>query len=864
MSSLQEYCVSLAIINVAWVVFLLSFCKADHAASNREAEALIKWKDSLPSQSVFDSWVFPTHTNSSSSTPPTPSPCKWYGITCDNAGSVTQIELPGRGINGTLQNFDFSFFPNLVRLDLQSNNFQGPIPANIGMVSKLKLLDLSTNSLNGTLPLSLANLTQVSELDISRNDITGILDGRLFPGDQSSTQSKTGLLSLKYLLFQDTLLGGQIPKEIGNLKFLVTLVLDRSHFNGPIPPSLGNLSHLQALRLSENQMSGEIPETLVNLRNLTDLRLFANKFSGVVPSELGKFSSFTVLQLTGNNFTGHLPPHVCRGGKLVNFTANSNNFAGPIPTSLRNCTTLYRVRLEHNQLTGYIDRDFGVYPNLTYIDLSFNRLRGELSPNWGECRSLTLLKIASNMISGKVPNQIVRLNQLVVLDLSSNQIAGEIPADIRNLSKLSFLSLKDNQLSGRVPEGIGSLSNMESLDLSMNMLTGPIPSQIADCSKLRSLCLSKNQLSGGIPYQIGNLVQSLQVLLDLSHNSISGDIPPQLGRLTSLENLNLSHNNLIGSIPDSFKYMVSLLDINLSNNLLEGPVPDIKIFQSAEPEALSNNKALCGKIKGLLPCNETRQRGRNNKKRKILIVALSSLGSALFISFALVGILVLIWKTNLSTNSHKAESIPNRENPFSPWYFNGKILYEDILKATKNFDDSYCIGVGGFGKVYRLDIPGYHDVLAVKKLNFQARDESDMENIRHFGNEVATLAEIKHRNIVKLFGFCCRGIHTFLVCEFMERGSLADILKSEEVAKELDWGKRIRVVKGVAQALCYMHHDIVPPIIHRDISSKNVLLDSELEAHVSDFGTARFLNPDSSNWTGVAGTYGYLAPGRFE
>ncbi|KAH7515864.1 hypothetical protein FEM48_Zijuj10G0071700 [Ziziphus jujuba var. spinosa] len=164
------------------------------------------------------------------------------------------------------------------------------------MVSKLQLLDLSTNSLNGTLPLSLANLTQVSELDLSRNDITGILDGSLFPSE-SSTEPKTGLLSLRYLLFQDTLLGGKIPKEIGNLKFLVSLVLDRSHFNGPIPPSLGNLSHLQALRLSENQLSGKVPETLVNLRNLTDLRLFTNKLSGVVPKELGNFSSFTVLHL---------------------------------------------------------------------------------------------------------------------------------------------------------------------------------------------------------------------------------------------------------------------------------------------------------------------------------------------------------------------------------------------------------------------------------------------------------------------------------------------------------------------------------------------------------------------------------------
>ncbi|XP_025981929.1 MDIS1-interacting receptor like kinase 2 [Glycine max] len=75
-----------------------------------------------------------------------------------------------------------------------------------------------------------------------------------------------------------------------------------------------------------------------------------------------------------------------------------------------------------------------------------------------------------------------------------------------------------------------------------------------------------------------------------------------------------------------------------------------------------------------------------------------------------------------------------------------------------------------------------------------------------------------------------------------------------------DWYKRVNVVKDVANALCYMHHECSPRIVHRDISSKNVLLDSEYVAHVSDFGTANFLNPDSSNWTSFVGTFGYAAP----
>lgn len=87
------------------------------------------------------------------------------------------------------------------------------------------------------------------------------------------------------------------------------------------------------------------------------------------------------------------------------------------------------------------------------------------------------------------------------------------------------------------------------------------------------------------------------------------------------------------------------------------------------------------------------------------------------------------------------------------------------------------------------------------------------------------------------------------------------ILKDDEQETAFDWNRRVNVIKDVANALCYMHHDCSPPIVHRDISSKNVILDLEYVAHVSDLGATKFLNPDSSNWTSFVGTFGYAAPG---
>ncbi|XXG61820.1 hypothetical protein AAC387_Pa05g0333 [Persea americana] len=129
-----------------------------------------------------------------------------------------------------------------------------------------------------------------------------------------------------------------------------------------------------------------------------------------------------------------------------------------------------------------------------------------------------------------------------------------------------------------------------------------------------------------------------------------------------------------------------------------------------------------------------------------------------------------------------------------------------------------------------------------------------------FKNEIQALTEIRHRNIVKLYGFCSHSRCSYLIYEYKEKGSLAICLSNEEEAANLNWIKRMKVIRGVAHALSYMHHDCNPPIVHRDLSSNNILLDMEFEASISDFGTARLLKPDSPNCSLLVGTCGYVAP----
>ncbi|KAF7106501.1 hypothetical protein CFC21_107224 [Triticum aestivum] len=163
---------------------------------------------------------------------------------------------------------------------------------------------------------------------------------------------------------------------------------------------------------------------------------------------------------------------------------------------------------------------------------------------------------------------------------------------------------------------------------------------------------------------------------------------------------------------------------------------------------------------------------------------------------------------------------------------------------------------GGFGNVYKVDLPD-GQVVAVKKLH---PIEEGMHDEQCFRREIEVLTKVRQRSIVKLYGFCSHTQYRFLVCQYIERGSLASILNNNDQAIQVDWQKRAILIKDVVQAISYLHHGCDPPIIHRDITSSNILLDSEYKAFVSDFGTARILKPDSSNWTALAGTYGYIAP----
>uniref|UniRef100_A0A8I6WZK1 non-specific serine/threonine protein kinase n=1 Tax=Hordeum vulgare subsp. vulgare TaxID=112509 RepID=A0A8I6WZK1_HORVV len=377
-----------------------------------------------------------------------------------------------------------------------------------------------------------------------------------------------------------------------------------------------------------------------------------------------------------------------------------------------------------------------------------------------------------------------------------------------------------------------------------------IHGQLGGCMKLQSLKMNDNNFRGSLPGAIGNLA-GLQIMLDVSKNNLSGVLPQQLGKLEMLEFLNLSHNQFRGSIPSSFSTMLSLSTVDVSYNDLEGPIPTTRLLQNASASWFIPNKGMCGYLYGLAPCYSTPVAGHH--KRKTLDLLLPIVLVAVFCIVAAIVVIIM-----LSHNKRKPQESVNVEGRdlFSVWNFDGRLAFDDIVRATDDFNDKYIVGRGGYGKVYKAQLQD-GQIVAVKKLH---QSEEQLNDDRRFHNEMEILSQIRQRSIVKMYGFCSHSAYKFLVYDYIQHGSLHMTLENDEVAKELDWQKRIALANYVAQAISYLHHECSPPIIHRDITSNNILLDTTFKAFVSDFGTARILKPDSSNWTELAGTYGYIAP----
>ncbi|XP_054819641.1 probable receptor-like protein kinase At1g80640 [Prosopis cineraria] len=182
------------------------------------------------------------------------------------------------------------------------------------------------------------------------------------------------------------------------------------------------------------------------------------------------------------------------------------------------------------------------------------------------------------------------------------------------------------------------------------------------------------------------------------------------------------------------------------------------------------------------------------------------------------------------------------------------IDHKTIEKATNNFLESNILGEGGFGCVYKARLDDNLDV-AVKKLHCESQDAE-----REFQNEVDLLSKIQHPNVISFLGCSSNGDTRFIVYELMRKGSLETQLHGPSHGSALTWHMRIKIALDTARGLEYLHEICNPPVIHRDLKSSNILLDTNFNAKISDFGLAIADRSQDKNDIKLSGTLGYVAP----
>ncbi|KAF5203373.1 kinase domain [Thalictrum thalictroides] len=182
------------------------------------------------------------------------------------------------------------------------------------------------------------------------------------------------------------------------------------------------------------------------------------------------------------------------------------------------------------------------------------------------------------------------------------------------------------------------------------------------------------------------------------------------------------------------------------------------------------------------------------------------------------------------------------------------IEFQYLEAATDHFSESNILGEGGFGCVYKACFD--NDFLAaVKKIDVGGQDAE-----REFEKEVDLLNRIRHPNIISLLGYCIHDGTRFIIYELIQNGSLETQLHGPSHGSALTWHIRMKIALDTARALEYLHENCNPPVIHRDLKSSNILLDSNFNAKISDFGLAVISGSQNKNNIKLSGTLGYVAP----
>ncbi|KAK8517276.1 hypothetical protein V6N12_032472 [Hibiscus sabdariffa] len=492
------------------------------------------------------------------------------------------------------------------------------------------------------------------------------------------------------------------------------------------------------------------------------------------------------------------------------------------------------------------------------VDISGLGLSGTMGYLLTNLMSLRTLDLSNNNMHDTIPYQLPP--NLTSLNLAGNNFSGNLPYSISSMITLTYLNVSRNSLSLSVEDIFANLARLGTLDLSFNNFSGDLPMSFSSLRNLSTLYMQNNQLTGSL-------------------NVLSG-LP--------LTTLNVAKNHFSGSIPrELFSVPTFIYD---GNSFADGPAPP-------SPPGRSHNKHNPRSGARSSPASDGQSSNSDNGLSAGVIVGIV-LGSLLLLVLAVLALIFCIRRNkgkvngarapreNLSVSTVHTEMHEQRVKnvaavvdlkplPVEPVAVervskNGSLnrmkspitatsyTVASLQTATNSFSQEYLIGEGSLGRVYKAEFPN-GKTMAIKKIDNAALSLQEEDN---FLEAVSSMSRLRHPNIVTLAGFCAEHGQRLLVYEYIGKSSLHDMLHfSDDGSRNLSWNARVRVALGTARALEYLHEVCLPSVVHRNFKSANILLDEELNPHLSDCGLAALTpNTERPVSTQMVGSFGYSAP----
>ncbi|KAM3749240.1 hypothetical protein ACB098_05G168200 [Castanea mollissima] len=500
------------------------------------------------------------------------------------------------------------------------------------------------------------------------------------------------------------------------------------------------------------------------------------------------------------------------------------------------------------------------------IGISGLKLNGTMGYSLSDLKSLRTFDLSDNDIHDTIPYQLPP--NLTSLNLAGNNLSGNLPYSLSLMLSLNYLNVSRNSLSQSIGDIITNHSGLSTLDLSFNKLSGDLPASLGLASNLSTLYLQNNQLTGSINVLTGLPLTSLNV----ANNQFNGWIP----------------QNII-SIPN-FIY-----DGNSFDN---GPAPPPPPYTPPPPGKSAPNRT---HSRSHAPSTQNSNGGSSTSDKGLSVAAI--VGIILGSVFVALVVLLLVFcirknkkdtgartpKGSLSVGTSNVNTVIQEQRVRSMAAVtdlkpppaekstvdrmqgkNGSVkrvrspitatsyTVASLQTATHSFSQEFLIGEGSLGRVYKAEFTN-GKIMAIKKIDNAALSLQEEDN---FLEAISNMSHLRHPNVVTLAGYCAEHGQRLLVYEYVGNGSLHDMLHfAEDSSKTLTWNARVRIALGTARALEYLHEVCLPSVVHRNFKSANILLDEELNPHLSDCGLAALTpNTERQVSTQMVGSFGYSAP----